>query len=53
MHSSLDAEYVPNPLKSYQHFTKADISKTERDLGFSPEYDIRSGVRSILKNDIR
>lgn len=53
VHSSLEAQYVPNPLKSYQYFTKADISKTERDLGFFPEYDLRSGVRSMLKNDIK
>lgn len=53
MHSSLEAEYKPNPLRSYQYFTKADISKTGRDLGFSPKYDIRSEVKSMLRNDIR
>jgi UDP-glucose 4-epimerase len=43
-----DAIYVPNPLKSYQMFTQADITKSKRDLGFEPEYDIRKGVREIL-----
>jgi len=44
-----DAVYVPNPLKSYQMFTQADITKSKRDLGFEPEYDIRRGVRKILE----
>ncbi len=53
MHSSIEAKYAPNPLKSYQYFTKADTSKTRRDLGFTPEYDIRSGVKDMLRYDIR
>ena len=43
-----DAEYVKNPLKSYQHFTLADISKSRQMLGYSPQYDITMGVRDIL-----
>lgn len=43
-----DAIHIPNPLKSYQMFTQADITKTKRDLNFEPEYDIRKGVRKIL-----
>ncbi len=43
-----DAVLVDNPLKSYQRFTQADMSKTSRELGFVPEYDIRKGVREIL-----
>ena len=42
------AEYVPNPLKSYQMFTLADISKTKNELKFEPKYDIREGVKMIL-----
>jgi UDP-glucose 4-epimerase len=53
MRSVLEPDYIPNPLTNYQYFTQADISKTKRDLGFTPEYDLRSGIRSMLQNDIR
>ena len=53
MHSVLEPDHVPNPLKNYQYFTQADMTKTRRDLGFIPEYDLRSGIRSMLQNDIR
>jgi UDP-glucose 4-epimerase len=43
-----DAKYIPNPLKSYQMFTQANISKTARELDFTPEYDIRKGVREMI-----
>ena len=43
-----EAEYVPNPLKSYQYFTQADMSKSNAELKFLPEYDVRKGVRDIL-----
>ena len=52
MHCDLEAEYVKNPLKSYQLFTQADMSKTKNDLGFIPEYDIAAGVRKMLEYDI-
>jgi len=42
-------EYIPNPLRSYQMFTQADMSKTKRELKFSPEYDVRKGVRKMLE----
>ncbi|MEM0096891.1 MAG: NAD-dependent epimerase/dehydratase family protein [Conexivisphaerales archaeon] len=41
--------YVQNPLRSYQIFTQADISKSRKELGFEPRYDIRAGVRKILE----
>jgi len=42
-------EYIPNPLKSYQTFTQADMTKTKRELKFEPKYDIRKGVKKILE----
>lgn len=45
-----EAEYVSNPLKSYQNFTQADMTKTKADLNFSPSYDIRKGVKEILES---
>ena len=42
-------EYVPNPLKSYQTFTLADITKTMGELKFGPRYDIRDGVKKMIE----
>jgi len=41
-------QYIPNPLRSYQVFTQADMNKTKRELKFESSYDIRRGVRKIL-----
>ncbi len=41
--------YIKNPLRSYQLFTQADISKAEKELRFKAKFDVRSGVRNILK----
>lgn len=43
-----DADYVPNPLKNYQYFTEAKMSKSNSELEFSPEYDLRRGIRETL-----
>lgn len=48
MHSEVQAEYIPNPLKNYQYFTQADITKVRKDLGFDPEFDLRSGIRKMI-----
>ena len=48
-----EAKHIPNPLKSYQQFTQADMSKTERELGFVSEYDITKGVRDIILRFIK
>ena len=48
MHSDIRAEHIPNPLKNYQYFTHADITKARKDLGFNPEFDLRSGIRKMI-----
>ena len=53
MHSVVEPRYIPNPLKNYQYFTQADITKVRKDLGFTPEFDIRSGVRRMIQADAR
>ncbi|MCL4332751.1 MAG: NAD-dependent epimerase/dehydratase family protein [Candidatus Thermoplasmatota archaeon] len=53
MHSDIKPRYVANPLKNYQYFTQADITKARRDLGFTPEFDIRSGVRKMIQAGAR
>jgi UDP-glucose 4-epimerase len=44
--------YIPNPLRSYQMFTQADMTKTRRDLGFMPKYDLRSAIQEMLMDSI-
>ena len=44
-----EAEHVPNLLKSYQMFTLADITKARGELKFGPRYDIRDGVKRMIK----
>ena len=48
MHSEVKADHIPNPLKNYQYFTQADITKARKDLGFEPEFDLRSGIRKMI-----
>ena len=48
MGSNVEPKYEKNPFSSYQMFTQAIIEKAKNDLGFSLEYDIRSGVRAML-----
>ena len=44
-----EAEHVPNPLKSYQTFTLADITKARGELKFETRYDIRDCVKRMIK----
>lgn len=46
--SSSEILHIPNPLKTYQMFTQADMKKTETELNFKAKFDIRSGVRDML-----
>ena len=48
MSSNVEPKYVKNPFFSYQMFTQAIMDKAKNDLGFTPEYDIKSGVRAML-----
>ena len=42
-------KHIPNPLKSYQMFTQADLTKTSKDLGFRPKYDLRKAIKEMLE----
>jgi len=45
-----DAVHILNPLKSYQLITQAVMKKSNDELKFFPEYDVRKGVREIVKS---
>jgi UDP-glucose 4-epimerase len=40
--------FMPLPHPAYQLFTRADVGKAARDLGFSARRELRSGVRELL-----
>ncbi len=44
-----EAEYVSNPLNSYQMFTLADVKKAKEELKFEPKFTVRDGVREMVK----
>ena len=41
--------HVPNPFKSYQMFTQADMAKSERELKFRPEYDLKKAIDEMFQ----
>lgn len=50
MGSAVEARYEKIPFQSYQLFTCADITKINRDTGFKPTFDLKSGIREILSH---
>ena len=47
--SKSDIVHVPNPLRSYQMFTQADMSKSQRELGFKPEFDLKKAIENMFQ----
>lgn len=45
-------EYIPNPYSTsqYQSYTQCDISRIQEKLGFTPAYDIASGVKDYFES---
>ncbi|MFC4892069.1 ADP-glyceromanno-heptose 6-epimerase [Pseudofrancisella aestuarii] len=42
-------EYIPNPfVGSYQFYTQADISETQKNLGYQPNYSLEDGIKSYI-----
>ena len=51
--SSLSIEYFENPYSDYQNHTQADISLTQKDLGFKPNVTLEKGIKLYSKEIIR
>lgn len=49
--SKSEVKHIPNPLKNYQMFTQADITAIKRDTGWSPKFDLKSGIVAIKDNE--
>jgi len=39
--------HVDNPFRNYQMFTQANMTKTFRELGFRPLYDLKSAIKEM------
>ena len=46
--TSIQTDYVQNPIKNYVHETLADISKAERELGFRSSISLEHGVEKLI-----
>jgi len=46
------SEYIPNPYSAseYQSYTQCDISQIQEKLGFTPSYDIASGIKDYFES---
>jgi ADP-L-glycero-D-manno-heptose 6-epimerase len=44
-------DYIDNPYeKSYQNFTECDMSKTKKEIGFSPKYQLEAGIGKYFES---
>ena len=47
--SKSEIVHIPNPLKSYQMFTQADMTKSFKELNFRPENDLRKAINKMYQ----
>jgi nucleoside-diphosphate-sugar epimerase len=51
MENPIAPEYIENPVKEvYVHGQCADISKIQEKLGFTPQVELKDGIRDQVKN---
>ena len=42
-------EYIPNPfVGQYQFFTQANIDTTQKELGYSPKFEMEDGIKAYI-----
>lgn len=46
--TKITPKYVPVPIEIYVHRLWADMSKTEKVLGFKPKVDLKEGVKRVI-----
>ena len=47
--TNLGTEYIPNPYKGYQFHTQADITLTIKNLGFTPQITLETGIKNYVE----
>ena len=50
LETNLEPDYFDNPYDFYQSFTQADMSHTEKTVGFKPKYTTREGILDYVRN---
>lgn len=52
MKTNVQINYIDCPFKeAYQDFTQTDMSKAKELLGFSPSWDIETGIEELIKKE--
>ncbi len=51
LNTSIEPEYIENPIKNYVAHTLADTKKAEEQLGFKAKYSLEEGIREIKDLD--
>ena len=46
--TNLGTEYFPNPYDGYQMHTQADISESEKNLGYQPRISLEQGIKTYV-----
>jgi ADP-L-glycero-D-manno-heptose 6-epimerase len=46
--TNLEVDYFPNPYKSYQMNTMADLTLSKESLGFDPKISLEKGIKSYV-----
>ncbi|QJW93265.1 NAD-dependent epimerase/dehydratase family protein [Frigoriglobus tundricola] len=47
----LTPDYIPNPFKGYQSYTKLDLTRSGAHLGYVPQVDLVNGIRELLTSE--
>jgi ADP-L-glycero-D-manno-heptose 6-epimerase len=48
--TSYEPEYIDNPYGDfYQTFTEADLTRSKRDLGYNPKFELEPGILDYMK----
>lgn len=51
--TDLETEYFPNPFKGYQMHTQADMSKSQKYLGFKSKFTLEKGINAYIPEILR
>lgn len=49
LNKNIKSEYVENPIKNYVQITKADGSKSRKELGFEAKITLEEGIKKLIE----
>ena len=47
--TNYEVEYFDNPYKFYQNYTEADLTNSEKFLGYKPDWSLEEGVKDYIE----